>query len=83
MDSVSELRIMTNLENLRNQFAAVLSRDEMKNVMGGHVNPDEEIEGSEKKPCDGKNEHDSCEHPNGRPATCIYWPMHSGLVCFN
>lgn len=26
---------MSTLKNLRNQFAAVLTRDEMKNVLGG------------------------------------------------
>lgn len=74
---------MNSLAKLKIQFAAELTRDEMKNVMGGNTDLEEVEDGTDKKPCDGKKEHDSCNHPNGRPATCIYWPMHSGLVCFN
>lgn len=31
---------MNSLVNLRGQFAVVLSRDEMKNVVGGYMEPD-------------------------------------------
>lgn len=38
-DSALNFMIMNNLANLRGQFAAVLTRDEMKNVVGGVLPP--------------------------------------------
>lgn len=73
---------MRTLEKMRNQFYEVLTRIELKNVMGGDVDPDEEEDGEGKDYCKGKSEGDSCQHPNGGTGRCEYFPMSGGkLVC--
>lgn len=84
---------MSILKNLRGQFDAVLTRDKLKNVVGGVGEWQEpgdgecrialrNADGEGKDYCKGKSEGDSCQHPNGGTGRCEYFPMSGGkLVC--
>lgn len=59
---------MSTLKNLRNHFSAVLTRDEMKNVVGGYVEPDPN---DNPHPCDNVGIRDlyCCRSGTSHPET--------------
>lgn len=67
---------MKKREKLTLHDVTVLSKKEMENVTGGYAYSEDD-----KKPCDGKKQNESCDHPKGGSGTCISWPFTSGLVC--
>lgn len=77
---------MNSLVNLRGQFAAVLSRDELKNVVGGRIDLEESGIGC--PGCDNGNPCLSCtklRHSNddGSYGTGMCPPETGGTSCHN
>lgn len=53
-----------------------LSREQLKNVLGGFAGS------GTTTGCSGKSEWDSCTNTEGKSGKCKYIPFNSGLVCW-